>query len=246
MRNFIEGFGYVQKKYTRGLVLGKATVNQLRYSEQLMNCRALGSKTALLRNNKIKSSAVLIQTLQKHELVYFAQTRKALIPVNPHERPSSSRTSWAPRTRVCNLWPRGVLHTLLAGREVAHLGETPLTSPALVHFVSRSKGLTSMRVPNNSVKSYIFGASTRSRFEDRTMAWWSLCPILHLRDFEHLEAFRFNFGFDFLRLRVGGGHELRLLRVRSCFNMKLFKLDPGRFQPFAKGPVVDIVGHSDL
>ncbi|GFT07844.1 hypothetical protein TNCV_1214331 [Trichonephila clavipes] len=30
----------------RGLVLGKATVNQLRYSEQLVNCRALGSKTA--------------------------------------------------------------------------------------------------------------------------------------------------------------------------------------------------------
>ncbi|GFS79067.1 hypothetical protein TNCV_1194411 [Trichonephila clavipes] len=25
-----------------------------------------------------------------------------------------------------------------------------------------------------------------------------------------------------------------------------FKLDLGRFQPFAKGPVVDIVGHSDL
>ncbi|GFY29205.1 hypothetical protein TNCV_4723331 [Trichonephila clavipes] len=32
-----------RKKYTRGLVLGKATVNQLRYSEQLMNC-APGSK----------------------------------------------------------------------------------------------------------------------------------------------------------------------------------------------------------
>ncbi|GFU45305.1 hypothetical protein TNCV_4236781 [Trichonephila clavipes] len=76
MPNFIKGFGYVQKKYTRGLVLGKATVNQLRYSEQLMNCRALGSKTALLRNNKIKSSAVLIQALQKHKFVYFAQTRK--------------------------------------------------------------------------------------------------------------------------------------------------------------------------
>ncbi|GFW78481.1 hypothetical protein TNCV_2489031 [Trichonephila clavipes] len=30
-----------RKKYTRGLVLGKATVNQLRYSEQLVNCRAL-------------------------------------------------------------------------------------------------------------------------------------------------------------------------------------------------------------
>ncbi|GFT39538.1 hypothetical protein TNCV_591651 [Trichonephila clavipes] len=56
MPNFIEGFGYVQKKYTRGLVLGEATMNQLRYSEQLMNCRALGSKTALLRNNKVKSS----------------------------------------------------------------------------------------------------------------------------------------------------------------------------------------------
>ncbi|GFW21710.1 hypothetical protein TNCV_4354021, partial [Trichonephila clavipes] len=36
--NFIEGFGYVQKKYTRGLVLGKATVNQLRYSEQCEMC----------------------------------------------------------------------------------------------------------------------------------------------------------------------------------------------------------------
>ncbi|GFT06655.1 CCHC-type domain-containing protein [Trichonephila clavipes] len=34
MPNFIEGFGYVQKKYTRGLVLGEATMNQLRYSEQ--------------------------------------------------------------------------------------------------------------------------------------------------------------------------------------------------------------------
>ncbi|GFX83037.1 hypothetical protein TNCV_5001851 [Trichonephila clavipes] len=53
-----------EKKYTRGLVLGEATMNQLRYSEQLMNCRALGSKTALLRNNKISSSAVLIQALQ--------------------------------------------------------------------------------------------------------------------------------------------------------------------------------------
>ncbi|GFV53919.1 hypothetical protein TNCV_2012421 [Trichonephila clavipes] len=71
-----EALAMSRKKYTRGLVLGKATVNQLRYSEQLVNCRALGSKTALLRNNKIKSSAVLIQTLQKHELVYFAQTRK--------------------------------------------------------------------------------------------------------------------------------------------------------------------------
>ncbi|GFT84407.1 hypothetical protein TNCV_4239951 [Trichonephila clavipes] len=58
------------------MALGKATMNQLRYSEQLMNCRALGSKTALLINNKIKSSAVLIQMLQKHKFVYFAQTRK--------------------------------------------------------------------------------------------------------------------------------------------------------------------------
>ncbi|GFV84660.1 hypothetical protein TNCV_4296431 [Trichonephila clavipes] len=58
MPNFIEGFGYVQKKYTRGLVLGEATMNQLRYSEQLVNCRALGSKTALLWDNHIRSSAV--------------------------------------------------------------------------------------------------------------------------------------------------------------------------------------------
>ncbi|GFW12130.1 hypothetical protein TNCV_2277471 [Trichonephila clavipes] len=73
MPNFIKGFGYVQKKYTRGVVLGEATVNQLRYSEQLVNCRALGSKTALLWDNHIRSSAVLIQAPEKHKFIYFAQ-----------------------------------------------------------------------------------------------------------------------------------------------------------------------------
>ncbi|GFT51125.1 hypothetical protein TNCV_4817261 [Trichonephila clavipes] len=89
MPNFIKGFCYVQKKYTRGLVLGEATMNQLRYSEQLMNCRALGSKTALLRNNKISSSAVLIQTLQKQSFLF-----RCVLSGDVLNR-SSSR--WAPR-----------------------------------------------------------------------------------------------------------------------------------------------------
>ncbi|GFU02352.1 hypothetical protein TNCV_1238481 [Trichonephila clavipes] len=51
----------------------ESAMNQLRYSEQLVNCRAMGEKTALLRDNHIRSSAVLIQAPKKHKFIYFAQ-----------------------------------------------------------------------------------------------------------------------------------------------------------------------------
>ncbi|GFX71299.1 hypothetical protein TNCV_2453111 [Trichonephila clavipes] len=69
MPNLIEGFGYVQKKYTRGLVLGKATVNQLRYSEQLSsNVYYLGNDTAdqLVREATCQDTNLLMYVLLSH------------------------------------------------------------------------------------------------------------------------------------------------------------------------------------
>ncbi|GFT93841.1 hypothetical protein TNCV_3305691 [Trichonephila clavipes] len=61
-----------------------------------------------------------------------------------------------------------------------------------------------------------------------------------------LETFGFDLCFNILRLRVGGEASNNDFHGSVLLQHEAFELDPGSFQPFAKGPVVDIVGHSDL
>ncbi|GFT77595.1 hypothetical protein TNCV_757841 [Trichonephila clavipes] len=66
-----------RKSIPVALQLGGKPSESTCYSEQLMNCRALWVENRTgLGDNKINSSAVLIQALQKTKPAYFAQTRK--------------------------------------------------------------------------------------------------------------------------------------------------------------------------